>query len=128
MIKYMILSLAVFSAALLLTGCSAEADGAYKKISASEAKEMMDKGNVTIVDVREPFRTRTLSFSCTAAQTSEASRHPGSSFPWATSTSMTLAAFLTGLMKSRINIPLNKKLHPRMEFFSACINYFLSAR
>ena len=54
MIKYMILSLAVFSAALLLTGCSAEADGAYKKISASEAKEMMDKGNVTIVDVREP--------------------------------------------------------------------------
>lgn len=54
MIKYMILSLAVFSAALLLTGCGAEADGAYKKISASEAKEMMDKGNVTIVDVREP--------------------------------------------------------------------------
>ena len=54
MIKYMILSLAVFSAALLLTGCSAEADGAYKKISSSEAKEMMDKGNVTIVDVREP--------------------------------------------------------------------------
>ena len=75
MIKYMILSLAVFSAALLLTGCSAEADGAYLKHldigqtavlldheqeknttldTASEAKEMMDKGNVTIVDVREP--------------------------------------------------------------------------
>ena len=63
MIKYMILSLAVFSAALLLTGCSAEADGAYKKISASEAKEMMDKGNVTIVDVREPSGVRSLKAS-----------------------------------------------------------------
>ena len=147
MIKYMILSLAVFSAALLLTGCSAEADGAYKKISASEAKEMMDKGNVTIVDVREPSEYAgghvpgamllplgTVSSSAEKALPDKDAvllvycRSGVSSFPWATSTSMTLAAFLTGLMKSRNNIPLNKKLHPRMEFFSACINYFLSAR
>lgn len=130
----MILSLAVFSAALLLTGCSAEADGAYKKISSSEAKEMMDKGNVTIVDVREPSEYAgghvpgamllplgTVSSSAEKAlpdkdavllvycrsgvRSLKASR---SSFPWATSTSMTLAAFLTGLMKSRNNIPLNK--------------------
>ena len=29
-----------------------EADGAYHKITAEEAKEMMDTGNVTVVDVR----------------------------------------------------------------------------
>ena len=41
--------LCVLAAGLLLASC---AQDGYKKISAGEAKEMMDEGGVTVVDVR----------------------------------------------------------------------------
>lgn len=41
---------------VLLTACRTEEgdDGLYKKISAEEAKSMMDRGEGRIIDVREP--------------------------------------------------------------------------
>lgn len=46
----------VLSFLLLLTGCGAAGtagDGGYRQISQEEAKEMMDTGEVLILDVRE---------------------------------------------------------------------------
>lgn len=58
--KRLMMSIACMTAALLLMGCApAEpsaklpaAENAYHKITAEEAKTMIDEGNVTVVDVR----------------------------------------------------------------------------
>lgn len=38
---------------LVLAGCGQQADAAYRQISQEEAKEMMDAGDVVVLDVRE---------------------------------------------------------------------------
>ncbi len=54
MIIYSLLILAVFAGLMLVTSCSD--DTAYKQISQSEAKEIMDSNeNVIILDVRELY-------------------------------------------------------------------------
>lgn len=56
--RWMIIALGVMAAFLLIAGCSARKEKtgdsveAYHKIDAETAKEMMDAGGVTIVDVR----------------------------------------------------------------------------
>ncbi len=44
---------ALFSLLMLLTACGAASSDGYTKISQEEAKEMMDAGEVLILDVRE---------------------------------------------------------------------------
>ena len=52
--KYMSVIIIAILAVLLFTGCkSAKHSASYKQISQQEAKQMMDSGNVIVLDVRE---------------------------------------------------------------------------
>ena len=52
--KYMSVIIIAILAVLLFTGCKNAKHGAsYKQISQQEAKQMMDSGNVIVLDVRE---------------------------------------------------------------------------
>ena len=45
----------ICAAMLFLTGCGGKSMESYKRISQEEAKEMMDAGDVIVLDVREQY-------------------------------------------------------------------------
>ena len=52
--KYTGIIVVIIAAVLLFTGCkNAKHSASYKQISQQEAKQMMDSGNVIVLDVRE---------------------------------------------------------------------------
>jgi rhodanese-related sulfurtransferase len=52
--KYTGIIVVIIAAVLLFTGCKeAKHSASYKQISQQEAKQMMDSGNVIVLDVRE---------------------------------------------------------------------------
>lgn len=50
--KVTALFLCILTTVFLCSSCAGEGSSAYKAISAKEAKDMMDKGGVIVVDVR----------------------------------------------------------------------------